>query len=46
MRGKYVNTTVKKNLPMAGMIAFIALFSSACTVGEILDIIKIIGLFL
>ncbi len=41
-----MNKTVKRNLPMAGMIAGIALFSSACTVGEIIDILKIIGLFI
>lgn len=37
---------LKRNAPLLGMLGGVAMFSTACTVEDVLNIIKIIGIFI
>ena len=37
---------LKRHAPMVGMLGTVAVFSSACTLDDVLTIAKILGLFL
>lgn len=37
---------IKRNAPVIAMLGSLAIFSSACTVDDVLTLAKIIGLFL
>jgi hypothetical protein len=41
-----MNKTVKRNLPLIGVLGMLVLFSTACTLDDVLTIAKIIGIFL
>ena len=41
-----MTSTTARRASMATMLAFIAIFSTACTADEVLTLIKIIGFFI